>query len=235
MNPFSPRLKMDATIEHLKGKKRILFLTTSNRWAGEKGGEKPKSTKLAERLAELVGNDRVTIIDATKLKIYPCEGNVSTERGNTCGEKKAALKDDEKNPSGCHRCWASLNNPDDELWQISKPLLESDAVVFFGSIRWGQMNAYYQKLIERLTWLENRHSTLGEENLLKEIDAGIIAIGQNWNGDDVVRTQKQVLDFFGFKTPEELSWHWSYSHDAADERPESYQEAVTAFEKAFLT
>ena len=97
------------------------------------------------------------------------------------------------------------------------------------------MNAYYQKLIERLTWLENRHSTLGEENLLKDIDAGIIAIGQNWNGDDVVRTQKQVLDFFGFKTPEALSWHWSYSHDAADERPESYQEAVSAFEKAFLT
>ncbi len=226
---------MDATIEYLKSKKRILFLTTSNRWVGEKGGEKPKSTKLAERIAELVGNERVTIIDATKLKIYPCEGNVSTERGNTCGEKKAALKDTEKNPSGCHRCWASLNNPDDELWQISKPLLESDAVVFFGSIRWGQMNAYYQKLIERLTWLENRHSTLGEDNLLKDIDAGIIAIGQNWNGDDVVRTQKQVLDFFGFKTPEELSWHWSYSHDAADERPESYQEAVTAFEKAFLT
>lgn len=226
---------MDATIEHLKGKRRILFLTTSNRWVGEKGGEKPKSTKLAERIAELVGNDRVTIIDATKLKIYPCEGNVSTERGNTCGEKKAVLKDDEKNPSGCHRCWASLNNPDDELWQISKPLLESDAVVFFGSIRWGQMNAYYQKLIERLTWLENRHSTLGEENLLKDIDAGIIAIGQNWNGENVVRTQKQVLDFFGFKTPEALSWHWSYSHDAADERPESYQEAVTAFEKEFLT
>lgn len=225
---------MDATIGHLKGKKRILFLTTSNRWVGEKGGEKPKSTKLAERIAELVGNERVTIIDATKLKIYPCEGNVSTEHGNTCGEKKAALKDDEKNPSGCHRCWASVNNPDDELWQISKPLLESDAVVFFGSIRWGQMNGYYQKLIERLTWLENRHSTLGEENLLKEIDAGIIAIGQNWNGDNVVRTQKQVLDFFGFKTPETLSWHWSYSHDAADERPESYQEAVTAFEKAFL-
>ncbi len=225
---------MDATIEHLKGKKRILFLTTSNRWAGEKGGEKPKSTKLAEAIAQHVGNDRVTIIDVTKLKIYPCEGNVSTERGNTCGEKKATLKDKEKNPSGCHRCWASLNNPDDELWQISKPLLESDAVVFFGSIRWGQMNAYYQKLIERLTWLENRHSTLGEENLLKEIDAGIIAIGQNWNGDNVVRTQKQVLDFFGFKTPETLSWHWSYSHDAADERPESYQEAVTAFEKAFL-
>lgn len=225
---------MDDTIAFLKDKKRILFLTTSNRWVGEKGGEMPKSTKLAETIAAHVGKDRVTVVDASKLKIYPCEGNVSTARGNTCGEKKALLKDPEKNPSGCHRCWASVNNPDDELWMVSKPLLESDAVVFFGSIRWGQMNAYYQKLIERLTWLENRHSTLGEENLLKNIDAGIIAIGQNWNGDEVVKTQKQVLDFFGFKTPRELSWHWSHSHDPADERPESYVEAVKDFEETFL-
>jgi hypothetical protein len=39
------------------------------------------------------------------------------------------------------------------------------------------MNAIYAELIERLTWLENRHATLGESNLLKDKEVGVIAIG----------------------------------------------------------
>lgn len=232
-NPFESegRANMQASLDHLSKKKKILFLTTSNRWIGQK--ELPKSSRLAEHMADLLGRERVTVIDTTKLIIHPCEGNVSTKGGNTCGEKGALLDDKEKNPSGCHRCYASLNNPDDELWKISKELLASDAVVFFGSVRWGQMNAFYQKLIERLTWLENRHSTLGESNLLKDIDAGLIAIGHNWRGADIVQTQKSVLEYFGFKTPDELFWNWSFT-DASDESNTSYQDAVKAFEQTFL-
>ena len=222
-----------ATLDHLSKKEHILFLTTSNRWSGEKGGEMPKSTKLAHALAKKLGK-RVTIIDTTKLKIYPCEGNVSTERGNTCGEEAALLKDRKKNPSGCHRCWASINNPDDELWKVSKPLLESDAVVFFGSVRWGQTNGYYQKLIERLTWLENRHSTLGEPNLLKKIEAGLIFVGQNWRGEEVLETQKQVLTFFGFKVVKKLCWNWQFTKDAKDETQETYKKAAIVFADTFL-
>jgi hypothetical protein len=44
------------------------------------------------------------------------------------GLKKLYLKDKEKNPSGYHRCWASIHNEDDELWKISKELFESDCV-----------------------------------------------------------------------------------------------------------
>lgn len=51
--------------------------------------------------------------------------------------QEARLADPEKNPSGEHRCWASMNNPDDELWRISRELLQSDAVLFFGSVRLG--------------------------------------------------------------------------------------------------
>ncbi|QQR60682.1 flavodoxin family protein [Candidatus Uhrbacteria bacterium] len=196
-NPFSrieqDRERMLRSVEYLRSKSKILFLTTSNRWLGEKQ-DLPKSTMLANKMAEMLG-DKVTVIDVTTLKVYPCEGNVSTGRGNTCGEKGALLDDKEKNPSGCHRCYASMNNPDDELWEISKPLLESDAVVFFGSVRWGQMNAFYQKLIERLTWLENRHSTLGESNVLANIDAGLIAVGHNLRGKEVVDAQKRFTDF----------------------------------------
>jgi multimeric flavodoxin WrbA len=235
-NPFPPSVQrgrdlMQATVDHLKTKNKVLFLTTSNRWPGEKN-DLPKSTLLAQRMAQLVG-PQVVQLDVPSLKIYPCEGNVSTRRGNTCGEKKALLKDDEKNPSGCHRCWASINNKDDELWKISKPLLESEAVLLFCSIRWGQTNAFYQKLIERLTWLENRHSTLGESNLLEKIDAGLIAVGHNWNDENVIATQKQVLSFFGFQVPDAMSWTWWYTNPE-DESNESYIKAAEGFRETFL-
>lgn len=222
------RTLLEKTLKYLEKKEKILFITTSNRWSGDK--EQPKSTRLAYWLKEELG-EKVSILDATKLKIYSCEGNVSTNEGNKCGLKDSILKDKKKNPTGYHRCWASLNNEDDELWRISKELFDSDAVVFFVSIRWGQTNAYYQKLIERLNWIENRHTTLGENNIIKDIDAGIIAIGQNWNGENVIKTQKEVFKFYGFNVPKELSWNWQYTSNVNDESKRSYKNAPKAFEK----
>lgn len=224
---------LEKTLKYLEGKNRILFLTTSNRWSGEKGGETPKSSYLAKLISQKIGEEKVAILDIPKLKIYPCEGNVSTMRGNSCGLKSALLNDPEKNPSGCHRCWASINNKDDELWKVSKELLKSDCVIFFGSVRWGQMNAYYQKLIERLTWLENRHATLGEDNILKNIDAGIILTSHNWRGKEVLGVQKQVLEFFGFRVPDELFWVWQFTEDSSEESGESYQEDSKKFMETF--
>ncbi len=225
-------IPLERTIKHLQKKKKILFLTTSNRWAGDK--EKPKSTRVAEALAKVVGKEKVTILDVSKIKIYNCEGNISRADGNNCGVLKALLKDNAKNPSGNHRCWASINNPDDELWKVSTFLFKSDCVVFFGSVRWGQMNAYYQKLIERLSWIENRHSTLGESNTIKNIDAGIIIIGQNWNGQEVLKTQKEVLSFFGFNRVEDLCWNWQFTYNFEEESEDSYQQANPLFEKEII-
>lgn len=222
--------KLDKMIEHLKGKKKVLFLTTSTRWSGDK--QKPKSTVLAEHIAEEVGKN-VELIDVGALTIYCCEGNVSKNEGNNCGVKESALKDKEKNPTGDHRCWASFNNKDDELWKISKSLFEAESVMFFVSVRWGQTNSVYQKLIERLTWLENRHSTLNEENIIKDKETGIVLIGQNWNGENVLDTQKQVLKFFGFKVPDVLSFNWQYLDNPKDESQNSYKKAPSAFEEAF--
>jgi len=221
------------TLTFLGKKKKICFLTTSSRWEGEPSGNMAKSTLLAYELKHDLG-DRVTLIDVAKLHIVQCEGNVSTNNGNVCGMAKAALHDDEKNPSGQHRCWASLNNPNDELWKVSKVLLESDVVIFFASVRWGQTNGVYQKLIERLTWLENRHSTLGEDNIIKDIAAGIIVVGQNWRGKEVLETQKHVLEYFGFDVRPELTWNWQYTDNLEDERPETYIEGVKDFRKTFL-
>lgn len=219
-------------IEYLSGKKKVLFLTTSNRWEGSK--EIPKSTLLAMDIKyKLEKNTGVTLLEIPKLKIYPCEGNVSGVDGNNCGIKDSLLKDEEKDPSGNHRCWASVNNKDDELWKVSKELFESDAVIFFISVRWGQANAFYQKLIERLNWIENRHTTLGEDNIVANIDAGCVIIGQNWNGEQVLETQKQVYEFYGFNVPEETSFYWQYTQDSNDETQESYKDAPKTFGKEF--
>lgn len=226
-------LRLDNTIKYLQTKKKVLLIGTSNRWEGHKDDE-AKSTKLAKLVCERLGSDKCEFIDASKLNIFVCEGNVSSMWGNHCGEKGASLKDKDKNPSGYHRCWASINNKSDELWKISKPLFESDVVLFFTSIRWGQTNSIYQKLIERLTWIENRHSTLGESNIVKNIDAGVIAIGQNWNGKDVTQTQKAVLEFYGFNTPQELFWNWQYTDNVSDETKKSYSKAIKVFDDTFI-
>lgn len=243
LEEFDPNLKKNdasyknlvETVKFLEKKKKVLFITTSNRgeWAMKELKEDPKSTKLAKTIQSYLGKSKCTLFETIKLEIHHCEGNVSHFEGNSCGVKKASLKDKDKNPTGNHRCWRNINNPTDELWKITKELFESDAVVFFGSIRWGQMNAQYQNLIERLTWLENRHSTLGENNILKDISCGIIAIGQNWNGKEVIDTQKQVLSFFGFDVRDELSWNWQFTNNPKDETQKSYKESGKDFNKTF--
>lgn len=211
----------------IKENKKILFLTTSNRWSGDK--ELPKSSMIAEEIAKKFGT--IEIINVSKLKIFPCEGNVSTKRGNTCGIKDAILKNKEKNPSGHIRCWASINNKSDELYKVANAILDADIIIFFGSIRWGKMNAIYAELIERLTWLESRHHTLGESNLLKNKEVGLIVTGHNWNVKETIKLEKEVLSFFGFKTPDVLSFGWQWTDDSNDESKSGYLSAFGDFLK----
>jgi multimeric flavodoxin WrbA len=210
-------------------KKKILFLTTSNRWSGD--NELPKSSIIADEIAKKLGD--IEIINVAKLKIFPCEGNVSTKRGNTCGLKDAKLNDKEKNPTGNIRCWASLNNKSDEMYKVANAIFDADIIIFFGSIRWGKMNAIYTSLIERLTWLENRHTTLGESNLLKNKEVGVVAVGHNWNGEESVKLEKEVLSFFGFQTPYQLSFNWQFLKNSNDESKSGYVAEFGEFLKDF--
>ena len=219
------------TLDILKDKKKVLLLSCSNRYNWDKNDiDIPKSKMIAMYLNEELGK-KSTLIDVSELNIVPCEGNVSRKDGNGCGVLKSKLKDKDKNPSGQHRCWASLNNPKDELWKISKELFESDAVIFFSSIRWGQTNMFYQNLIERLTWIENRHATLGESNIVKDIETGFICVGQNWNGANVNDLQKKVHEFYGFKINDDLYWNWQYTKDMNDESQKSYKDSHKKFIK----
>jgi multimeric flavodoxin WrbA len=219
------------TLDILKEKKKVLLLSCSNRYNWDDDNiDIPKSKMIAMYLDEELGN-KSKLIDVPELKILPCEGNVSRKEGNSCGLLKAKLKDKDKNPSGEHRCWKNINEPTDELWKISKELFESDVVIFFTSIRWGQANMFYQNLIERLTWLENRHSALGEKNIIENIESGFICVGQNWNGENVVDVQKKVHTFYGFKPNDDFYWNWQYSKDENDETLASYKKSHNKFIK----
>jgi hypothetical protein len=92
---------------------------------------------------------------------------------------------------------------------------------------------FYQKLIERLTWIENRHATLGESNIVSDIQSGFICVGQNWKGMDVVDTQKRVHTFYGFKTNDDFYWNWQFTNKITDETEKSYKEAFPAFVNKF--
>ncbi len=220
---------LEKTIEILKNKKRVLLLSCSNRYNWDENDiDIPKSKMLAMYINDELKNNS-KLIDVSDLKIFPCEGNVSRKDGNSCGLLKSKLKDKDKNPTGYHRCWASLNNKSDELWKVSKELFESDAVIFFSSVRWGQTNMFYQNLIERLTWIENRHSTLGESNIVKDIESGFICVGQNWNGEDVTETQKKVHEFYGFDVNDNLYWNWQYTKNENDESKSSYKKSHKKF------
>jgi len=225
-------------IRYLEKRNDILLLTTSTRYRKETW-DVPKSTQLALRIVDhlRLEKKRVALLDVAKLRIYTCEGNVSAKKGNKCGVLEAKLPDRSKNPTGHHRCWASINNPDDELYQVSRQLFRSRVVVFFVSVRWGQTNSVYQRLFERLSWIENRFTTLGESPIpqLKNLEAGMVLFGQNWNDARVLKTQRQNFKWFGWKTPQPLSFYWQYTRDAEDESPESYLGAVEEFDALMRT
>jgi hypothetical protein len=216
------------TIKELEKYKKVLLLTCSNRGEEVSKTQLPKSSILARVIHNNLDNS--TIIDVTKLKIYPCEGNVSRMDGNVCGIKEALLDDPEKNPSGYHRCWASVHNPDDELWKVSKELFESDCVVFFASVRWGAANMFYQKLIERLNWINNRFIPYGEENIIKDISSGFIIIGQHKYGDDITELQYNNHEYYGFNVNKELYWNWNAEDiEFDDETLQGYLDSYPEF------
>ena len=225
-------------VRYLEKKNDILFLTTSTRYRKE-AWDVPKTTQLALHFQDHLKEKKkhVTLLDVPKLKIHTCEGNVSSGKGNRCGLLEAKLRDRSKNPTGHHRCWASINNKDDQLYMISRELFRSRAVVFFVSVRWGQANSVYQRLFERLSWIENRFTTLGESPIpqLKKLEAGIVVFGQNWHDAAVLKTQMQNFKWFGWKTPAPLSFYWQFTRDAEDESPESYLGAIAEFKALVRT
>jgi hypothetical protein len=61
----------------------------------------------------------------------------------------------------------------------------------------------------------------------------MILLGQNWRVQESLEVQQQVLEFFGFQTPEELFMGWQFTRDVMDEEQKSYQEAPNTFEQSW--
>jgi len=219
-------------IDRLSGFNRVLLLTCSNRYDPILRTQDPKSTILAKVISSKL--DNVTILNVPDLNIYPCEGNVSREDGNKCGARQAMLKDAEKNPTGYHRCWASIHNPDDELWRVSKELFASDCVMFFASVRWGQANMYYQKLIERLNWINNRFVPLGEDNVIRDTTSGFFIVGQHYGAEQICENQMGMHEYYGFKIDPGLYRFWQAEDIYFDEETlDGYLESYPKFYKEF--
>ena len=79
------------TIKELRKYKKVLLLTCSNRGEEVSETQLPKSSILAKIIHQNLEDS--DLLDVTKLKIYPCEGNVSLMQGNICGVKEALLED----------------------------------------------------------------------------------------------------------------------------------------------
>ena len=62
---------------------------------------------------------------------------------------------------------------------------------------------------------------------------GLIAVGHNWHGENIIGTQKKVLGYFGFNVVDELCWNWEFI-SADDESNESYKKATQEFERIFF-
>lgn len=60
-----------------------------------------------------------------------------------------------------------------------------------------------------------------------------MAIGHNWNGEVAIKTEKDVLGFFGFKTPSQLSFNWQFTKDINDESKTGYKAEYDKFLKEF--
>ena len=61
----------------------------------------------------------------------------------------------------------------------------------------------------------------------------MIAVGHNWNGQQAVELEKEILKFFGFKTPIQLSFNWQYLKDPNNESKEEYVAEFGEFLKDF--
>ena len=64
------------------------------------------------------------------------------------------------------------------------------------------------------------------------INAGVASLEVNEADQSV--DGKEVLQFFGFKTPNELFWNWQFTDNTLDETTRSYNKAITVFDKTFL-
>ena len=118
---------------------------------------------------------------------------------------EAKLRDKQENQTGQHRCWASINNKDDQLYKISRELFKFASG---GLFRLRSMGTNEQRVSAPLRTPELDRETesphWGEKRIpqLKKLEAGIVLLVIPGTTNKFWQTQKQNFRWFGWKTPE---------------------------------
>ena len=153
----------------------------------------------------------------------------------TCSNRGEEISESQLPKSSILAKVIQQNVPNSErLWKVSKKLFESDCVIFFASVRWGAANMFYQKLIERLNWINNRYIPYGESNIIKDIDSGFIVVGQHVYGDKVCELQQSNHEYYGFNINKKLYWNWNAEEGSFDDETlQGYIESYPNFFEDF--
>jgi len=143
--------------------------------------------------------------------------------------------------AGRYRCWAhklSHDNPEQYGGRDEMPVLYegfdwADVVVFGTSTRWESHSALLQKIIERMTNLQNRNVVYGEPNPLAEKKCGVVVTGHNAKSQSVASHLLEVFQWLGFDTNIFYQIVWQKTDNLHSEVPEKTD--LPALEDYFKT
>lgn len=200
--------------------KILIISTTTHR-------DKSTSKMVLSHISDVLNKKHdVDFIDANDLHIVPNQSCYS-DGGKNCASPDA----------GKYRCWAhklSHENPDDykgkdEMGIIYDALEWCDLVIWGTSVRWGSHSALMQKIIERMTNIENRVVVYGEENYVKGKKCGVVVTGNNYESDSVANHLAQQLGWFGFETDPGWTFTWQKSQDIHYEQEDDNNGPLEAY------
>lgn len=129
--------------------------------------------------------------------------------------------------AGQYRCWAhklSHDNPEnyggaDEMGLIYDNIAWADIVIFATSVRWESHSAVLQKVIERLTTIQNRHVVYNEPNSLLGKKCGVVVTGHNAKAQSVASHLLEVFQWIGFHTEFFYQVVWQKTQNLHSEVP----------------
>lgn len=191
---------------------KVLLISTTTH------ATKSTSRRLLERVEARVvsGGCEVRYVDANTLHIV---NNLSCYAG---GKFNCASFD-----AGRYRCWAhklSHENPDayggaDQMGVLYDGFRWADVVVFATSVRWESHSALLQKIIERMTTLQNRATVYGEPNPLSTKRCGVLVTGHNAKAQSVASHLIEVFQWLGFESCFFYQMVWQFTENLHSEVP----------------
>jgi len=172
----------------------------------------------------------VRMIDASQLHIV---NNLSCY---SSGKSNCASYD-----AGKYRCWAHKLSHDtpseyggkDQMGVLYDAYDWADIVIFGTSVRWESHSAILQKIIERMTTLQNRNVVYGERNPLQNKRCGVIVTGHNSMAQKVAAHLLRAFEWLGFTTDIFYQVVWQNSQNIHSEVPDTSD--LPALEKYLKT